>query len=179
MRVRRRHGAERRVARADALRQRHDVGAAVPVIAAQELAGAGDAAHDFVVDQQDAVAVADFADARIVAVRRHQRVGRRAADRLHDEGDDALRPLGDDLFLQHVGIFDAALLHREVVAVAIGGRRRHRRHHPHLVGEGVGEHAVAGDGQRAERAAVIGRHARDHLPAAPAGRWRRPIGAPA
>ena len=94
-----------------------------------------DAAHHLVMDEQDAVSVADFADARIVAVGRHQRVGRGAADRLHDEGDDALRSLGEDLLLQHVGIVDAALFHREVVAVAIGGRRRHCRHQPHLVGE--------------------------------------------
>ena len=134
-----------------------------------------DAAHHLVVDEQDAVAVADLADARIVAVGRHQRVGRRAADRLHDEGDDAVRPLGEDLLLQHVGISEAALVHRQVVAVAIGGRRRHRRHHPHLVGESVGQHAVAGDGQRAEGAAMIGRHAADHLPALRLAGGDRPL----
>ncbi len=73
-------------------------------------------------DEQDAVAVADLADTRIVAVGRDERVGGRATDRLHDEGNDAFRSLGEDFFLQHVGIFQAALLQRKVVAVAIGRR---------------------------------------------------------
>ena len=36
--------------------------------------------------------------------------------------NDALRPLHKNLLLEHVGIFDAALLHRQIVAIAIGGR---------------------------------------------------------
>ena len=119
-----------------------------------------DAAHDLVVDQQDAVAVADLADARIVAVGRDQRVGRRAADRLHDEGDDALRPLGEDLLLQHVGISAGR------ARPSRGCRGRDRRSAP---GSSASSRIWSAKvsvsmpspvtAERAERAAMIGRHA--------------------
>ncbi|MNL13046.1 hypothetical protein D3C87_1339350 [compost metagenome] len=135
------------------------------MIAAEEFPGAAGAAHDLVMDQEDAVFVADFADASVVAVRRDQRTGRGTADRLHDEGKHAFRAFGLYPVFQHVGILDAALLHRQVIAIEIGCWRRYFRHFPHHRRERIGESRITGDRQRAERAAMIGRKARDHLPA--------------
>ena len=125
-----------------------------------------DAAHHLVMDEQDAVAVADLADARIIAVGRDQRGGRGAADRLHDEGErrsPALRPGSSPPACRHSGCR---------AAPSTGCRGRDRRSAPGSVGidphhrrEGFGERDVAGDGERAQRAAVIGREAADHLPA--------------
>ena len=65
------HRAERHVARVDPLRDAEDVGHDVPVLAREPLAGAAEAGHHLVEDQQDAVAVADLAHALEVAVGRH------------------------------------------------------------------------------------------------------------
>ena len=46
------------------------------MIAAEETTCASDARHDLVVNQQDAVAIADLANARIVAVGRDERAAR-------------------------------------------------------------------------------------------------------
>ena len=122
-------------------------------------------AHHLVMDQQDAVSVADFADARKIAVGRHKRRSRRPAYRLHDEGEHAFRPFGHNLFLEHIGIFNAALCHRKIVAVTIGGRRGHSRHVTNLRRECFGQRQVAGHAERADRAAMIGREPADDLPA--------------
>ncbi len=68
----------------------------------EELAGAADAGQHLVGDEQHAVAIADFADARVVARRRHGGAGRRAADRLGDERGDVLRPGFEDRGFQSV-----------------------------------------------------------------------------
>ena len=107
----------------------------------------------------------NLANARVIAVRRDQRAGRGAADRLHDEGQHALRTFLEDLFLQQVGIFQPALFHREIVAVEIGRRRGDLGHLAHHRGEWRGQGVIAGDGKRAERAAMVGGKARNHLPA--------------
>ena len=55
--------AERHVAGVDPLRDGDDVGHDVPVLAGEPLAGAAEAGHHLVEDQQDAVAVAELAHA--------------------------------------------------------------------------------------------------------------------
>lgn len=87
----------------------------------EEFTGAARAGHDLVIDQQHAELVADFADAAVIAVGRDQRAGGGAADGLHDEGKHGVGALGEDLVAQEVGVFEAARLFREVVAVEIGG----------------------------------------------------------
>ena len=135
------------------------------MIAAEEFSSATRAAHHLVMDEQDAVAVADFTDPGVIAVRPDERGGRRAADRLHDEGDHGFGIFGEDLLLQHVGVADAALFHGEIVTVAPCGGRRHRRHGPHHGRESLGQRVVAGDGKRAQSPAVIRGETGDHLPA--------------
>ena len=66
------HRAERHVAGVDPLRDAEDVGDDVPVLAGEPLAGAAEARHHLVEDQQDPVAVADLAHALEVAVRRRR-----------------------------------------------------------------------------------------------------------
>lgn len=48
--------------------------------------------HHLVMDQQDAVTLADFAYALEIAVGWDERGGRGAADRLHDKGKYGCRP---------------------------------------------------------------------------------------
>ena len=64
------HGAERDVARVDPLGDGDDVGHDVPVLAGEPPAGAPEAGHHLVEDQQDAVAVADLPHRLQVAVGR-------------------------------------------------------------------------------------------------------------
>ena len=54
-----RHGADRQVARGQALGHRHDVGLEPHGLEAQPVAGAAEAADDFVGNEQDAVFAAD------------------------------------------------------------------------------------------------------------------------
>ena len=70
----------------------HEVGHDLPVVDGEPLAGAPEAAHDLVADQQDAVPGAELAHALQVAVGRDEdAVG--ADHGLDDEGGDGLRPL--------------------------------------------------------------------------------------
>ena len=91
--------AERQVGRRQALRHRQQVGHDVPVVDREPAAGAPEAAHDLVGDQEDAVAVADLADALEVAVGRDEDPVR-ADDRLEDEGRDRVRALEHDDLLE-------------------------------------------------------------------------------
>ena len=59
-----------------------------------------------------------------------------------------LRAFLQDLLFQEVGVFGAALLHRQIVAVEIGRRRLDLGHVLHHRREGVGERVIAGDRQR-------------------------------
>ena len=86
------HRAERDVTGVDPLRDGDDVGDDVPVLAGEPAAGAAEAGHHLVEDQQDAVPVADLADRLQVAVgRRDDAV--RARHRLEDDRGDGVRPL--------------------------------------------------------------------------------------
>jgi len=79
-------GAEGRVTAGDSLAGENDVGLEAPVLAGEGLAGAAHAGHDFVGDEEDAVAAADFGDAGGVAVDGGNSAERGADDGLKDEG---------------------------------------------------------------------------------------------
>ena len=94
------HGADRLVAAAEALGDRHQVGRDALLLAGVQGSGAPHAAHHLVENEQDAVAVADRADAlEIVGDRRHG-ARRRADDGLGDEGDDAFGTDLEELVLE-------------------------------------------------------------------------------
>ena len=83
-------GAERHVGRGEAFGQGHQIGHDAPVIDGEPGASAAQAAHDLVADEQDAVFVADGAQALQVAVGRHdEAVG--AGDGLDKDGGDGVR----------------------------------------------------------------------------------------
>src|ERR1019366_4948898 len=113
-----------------------------PVIDGEPLAGAAPAGHDFVGDEQDAVAVTDFADTREVLGRRHKdAVG--ADDGLEDDGrdvaliaDHVLDVVGAGDVAAGVGVLDGAV-------VAIGLRREDE-----AVGLAAGLHGPAAGGAR-------------------------------
>ena len=67
--------------------------------AANQLAGAAEARHDLVEDEDDAVPVADLPHSGEVAGRRHHDPGG-AGHRLQDDRGDRLRPLEGDGLLQ-------------------------------------------------------------------------------
>ena len=153
--------AERNIGRGDALGGDEDVGLHVPVIDGEPLAGAAPAGHHFVGDQQHAVAIADFAQAREVLGRRNEdAVG--ADDRLDDDGghialvaDHVLDVVGAGDVAGGIGVLDGAV-------VAVGLRRKDdagafaaRLHGPAA--------RIAGGRDGARGRAVIGAVARDDL----------------
>ena len=81
------HRPERHVAGVDALRDGEDVRDDVPVVAGEPLAGAAEAGHHLVQDQQDSVPVAGLSDRLQVAVGRDDDPVR-ADDGLEDDGGD-------------------------------------------------------------------------------------------
>jgi hypothetical protein len=95
--------ADRLVAAADALGEGHQVGHDSFLLAGMQRSRAAHAAHHLVEDQQDTVAIADFADARKVAGRRRHGAGRGADNCLGDEAGDILRAEPEDLRLELVG----------------------------------------------------------------------------
>ena len=162
----RHHRPQGRVTGGEPLGEGDDVRRDAPMLGGDELAGAPGAGHHLVIDQQDAEFVADLADARVIAVGRHQRPGRGATHRLHDEGQHAVGPLGQDLVAQQFGIFQPALVVIEIVIVEIAGRRGDLGHLAHHRRKGFRQRIVTGQRQRPQRRAVVGGIARDHLPAA-------------
>ena len=72
------------------------------LLAGVQRAGAAHAAHHLVEDQQDAVAVADRADALEIAGDRRHRAGGRADHGLGDEGDDPIAAELEDLVLERL-----------------------------------------------------------------------------
>ena len=90
--------AEREIARGDRLGDRHHVRLHAPQPRARPGAGAAEAGHHLVRDQQDAVTVADLAHQRHEVVGRHDHPAG-AEHRLHDEGGDRIRALEGDLVL--------------------------------------------------------------------------------
>jgi hypothetical protein len=142
-----------------------DVGCHTEVLDREALAGAPEAGHHLVGDQQHAVPSADLGQPRPVLLRRDQRPAARADDRLGDDGGHRLGPLVSDDSLDLVDAPDAAarvgLPQRAAQAVA--GRRlrrldQERTHH-------LSARGVAADGQCREGRAVIGDVAGDDLPA--------------
>ena len=101
----------------------------VPAVDREPLAGPAEAGHHLVGDVDDAVAVADLADAGQVAVRRDQDAGR-PGDRLEHQRRDRARTLERDDLLQVLQRPGALLLRRRPTRTATGrgrGRRSARR----------------------------------------------------
>ena len=90
----------------DALGHRHQVGRHAEALRGERLAGAAEAADHLVEHEQDAVRVADLAQALQVALRRHQAAGR-AGDRLDEAGGDVLGAVEIDEAHQVLGQLDA------------------------------------------------------------------------
>ncbi len=160
------HRPQRRIARTDPLGHHHDIGPHPPVIAAQKGAGPPGPGHHLVHDQQHAIVVADRPHALQIPLGRDQRPGRCAPDRFDDEPQHAVGPLGLDPRRKHVGVMPPRLGVGGVEPVQIGPWRGDLGHDAHQRLERLGQRRIAGGGQRAQRAAMIGRRARDDLPPA-------------
>ena len=114
----RQHRAHRHAAVGQALGDRHQVRRHAEGLRREGLAGAAEAGDDLVEDQQDAVPVADLAQALQVALRRDQHA-RRAGHRLDDHRRDRRRVMQRDQALQVVGQFRA--MRRQADAEGIAG----------------------------------------------------------
>ena len=151
------HRAQLHVGGGDALGHGDEVGHHAPVLDREPAAGAAEAAHHLVADEQDAVAVADLAHALHVAVGRDQdAVG--ADHRLHDEGGD----VGAALVADHVLDLGQGRRHRlgvlAPVLVEVG-----RAHHAGDARLGRPAPRVAGERDGPRGAAVVGAVAHQDL----------------
>ena len=81
--------AERGVSAGNSLSGEDDVGLEIPVLAGERFACAAHAGHDFVGDEKDAVAAADFGDSGGVAIDGGCGSERGADDWFEDEGGDS------------------------------------------------------------------------------------------
>ena len=125
----------------------------------EPFSGASEAGDDLVGDQQDVVAIADLADAREVAVGRHDHAAR-THDRLGDDGSHRIGAFAQHGLLEGIRRTDARIL-VALPAIGIGGGRLHEVRHQrpeHLV---IGGHA--GGAHRRHGDAVIGVGAREDL----------------
>lgn len=80
-----------------------DVWSDVLLLEGEEGAGAADAAHDFVHDEQDAVAITDGAHGLKVAFWSGDAAGSGTDDGLGDEGDDFVAADAEDFVLEFLG----------------------------------------------------------------------------
>ena len=101
--LRQENHADRLVAAAETLGDRHQVGRDALLLAGVQRSRPPHAAHDLVQNEEHAVAVADRADApEIVADGRHG-AGGRPDDGFRDEGDDAVGADLDELIFERLG----------------------------------------------------------------------------
>ena len=144
-----RDGTQGQVRAGQALGHRHEVRGHAPLVDGEPVAGPPEAGHDLVGDHQDAVAVADLADAGDVAVRRDEdAVG--AHDRLEEDGRDGPGALvADDVLEALQGLTDRSRLG---LAPAVGVRIADDADDARLVGPAA---RVAGQRHRPERGAVV------------------------
>ncbi len=133
-------------------------------------AGAPEAGHHFVGDQQHAVPAADLGETRPVLVGRNQRASGRADDGLCDDGRDRLGALALDQRFDRVHAGDVAARSRRAERTAQAVARWRLRPLDEQRLETGAALLVTADGQRSERGAVVREIATDHLPALRAAR---------
>src|SRR6266852_1892603 len=154
-------GAERRVPTGDSLPDQDEVGFNIPVLDGEWYSGAAHAAHNFVGDQQNAPAAADFSDALGVAFWRNGGAERCADNGLEEESGCGIGVVAFEKRFQVAGASDAAfgkfLIERTVIAEARSDVSPFSKQR--LIGRAARD--VAADGHGAESAAVIALTARD------------------
>ena len=157
------HGdaAERYVRGRHAFRKREDVGRYAEALRGERGAGASEAGHHLVEDQQNAVPVADLAHARQIAVRiEHDAV--RADDRFDQQRRDAVAAfVHDDIFEVRDRAIDFFGGVARVKRTAIRKRRKeaHDAGHAGLVGPAAILAAQrTGSGSRSVKRAIRGEH---------------------
>ena len=156
--------AQRSVAAGETLGCDQNVGRDVPVFDGEVLSGAAHAGHDFVGDQQDAVAPADFRHLLQISRRRNDRAQRGPADRFEDESG-GFTVSGFNRSLQLGRIFQSAVAAavRAVVVAAIAVRNSHVRELAHHGQINFAPPLVAGNRERAQGRAVITLRPAEHL----------------
>ena len=116
--------AERHVAAAEALRDRHHVGDDTVVLERSPCAAATGAAHHLVGDHQHAVAVAHVTNHPCVPRRSWDRTAGRADHRLEDEAGDVVGTETDDLAFELVGARGRDVVRGNSCRWAVGVDRR-------------------------------------------------------
>jgi hypothetical protein len=147
--------AEGRVTTRDSLSGQNDVGLEAPMLAGEWLARAAHAGHDFVSNQEDVVAAADFGDASSVTVNGGSGTERSADYGFEDEGGDGGGVVGVEKNVEVIGASYVAFGIRSakwaVVAEAWGDVAPFGDHG--RVGRAAAD--VAADGHGAECASVV------------------------
>ena len=152
------HRAHRRVGRGQRLRHGDDVGDVAEAFAAEAVAEPAPGADHLVGDHQHVVAVADLAHPLEVAVGRDEAAAG-VLDRLEDHRGDGLRALEHDPLLDRGRRPERVAVLGPAVDVGVGDVAAARRERLEL-GAQLGD---AGGGEGAERGAVVGDLAGDHL----------------
>jgi hypothetical protein len=154
--------AEGSVTASDSLPGENDVGLETPVLTGEGLAGASHAGHNFVGDEEDAVAAADFGDAGGVAVDGGNGAERAADDGFEDEGGDRGNIVRAEKNVEIIGAgeiaFGIGFTERAVVAETRSDMAPFGDHR----GVGSASADVAANGHGAEGAAVVTLLARDN-----------------
>jgi len=150
------HRADRLIAAAQTLGDRHQVRCDTLLLDCVQRARAAHAAHHFVGEEKDAVPIADLANAAEVSRHRRHRSGSRADDRLGAEGDHVLTPEPGNGFFQLLRQSRAIRFGRLAgapVAILVAGRDV--RHIDQERCELSTTPLVSADRERAQRVAVI------------------------
>ena len=153
------HAGNRRIAAAEALAGHQHVRRHAPVVEAEGRAGASEASHHVVRQQQHVVAVAELARALPVAVGRHQRAPACADDGFRQQRSDGIRADAQNLRFQRIEAVAHDVRIAPWLAQGIG------RRHPGISRKRLFEAALAGfvaaRGSRRQRRAVVGRRTGD------------------
>lgn len=153
-------GAERRVSAGDALGSHDDVGSNAPVLHSEVLAGATEAGHDLIGDEQYLVLAASFGDARQIAFRRSGSTESGAAHRLEDEAGNVGGVLFEDA-LELKRILCGAVFALVGAAITVGRRDALVLTHHWQIDLAAAQ--ISGDAYSAQGGAMIGVAAAEDL----------------
>ena len=153
------HAPQRQIGAGDALGEGDKIGLHAPMAKGKPASGAAEPGNDLVGDQQDVVAIADFAQARKIRGGRHDNPAG-PHHRLGDDGRHGIRAFLENGLLEGIGGADSRIV---VARPAIGVGRRYLQEVRHQGPEHLVIRRHAGGAHRRHGDAVIGVNAGEDL----------------